>query len=772
VSTGAQIAVLPPVGRHGERTRAQPAPTQRPLVRLAAVGTLGLYGILRWGTMLSPAPMWRLLGLLGLCLALAAAGTARPVLGRSVVALAAVAAVFAMFALSGVPLAWVVHLRVAVTVSWIEGGLSALPGVMVPYSGINQWVRVIELLGAGVLLLDAGLLLAFVPRGLGDLRRAGAALPLIALAVVPSTLVRPQLPYLQGLILFALLALMMWGERVRRDDLAAVLALGAIVGVAGMFLAPMLDPRTPWLDPRSFAGSLSPTHVDSFDWTQRYGPLNWPRTGHEVLDVKPSQGPDYWKAEDLDSFDGFGWVADNVQQGSLPPADRAAVRRWTQTIQVTIRAMTSTDVIAAGFASQPNHISGLALSGLGAGTWMSTNELGPGDSYSVRVYTPHPTPDRLATAYDGAAGGAGFPLQALQGYMTLTVPQAASSKLPPQSVFFAPYGSGAAPQNLSDVTSVTGPEAIAGSPYARAYALARQLAREARTPYAYVRSVEHYLSTANGFQYDENPPLDPHPLESFLFTNKRGYCQQFAGAMALLLRLGGIPARVATGFTSGTYNSASREWVVSDIDAHSWVEVWFPHYGWVRFDPTPGAAPARGGRTPITSLAAASKAGSPVAPRHAVGGLASTTPSTKGSGGGASVALIGLLVALAVILVLVVVATRGIAEPSGDQLLAELERALARSGRPISPGVTLVELEHRFRTSADAAGYVRAIRAIRFGGAGAVPSRRQRRALRSQLRAGLGLGGRLRALWALPPQWLPPASGLIGRMRGIRSAQK
>jgi hypothetical protein len=70
----------------------------------------------------------------------------------------------------------------------------------------------------------------------------------------------------------------------------------------------------------------------------------------------------------------------------------------------------------------------------------------------------------------------------------------------------------------------------------------------------------------------------------------------------------------------------------------------------------------------------------------------------------------------------------------------------------VSDGVTLAALERRFRTSPDAASYVRTLRMARFGGDGALPTLRQRRALRAQLRAGLGLGGALRALWALPPR--------------------
>src|SRR6202035_3686858 len=88
----------------------------------------------------------------------------------------------------------------------------------------------------------------------------------------------------------------------------------------------------------------------------------------------------------------------------------------------------------------------------------------------------------------------------------------------------------------------------------------------------------------------------------------------------------------------------------------------------------------------------------------------------------------------------------------GGELLAELERALRRCGRPVADGVTLVALEQRLRSSPDAAAYVRAIRIERYGGAGDPPNATQRRALREQLALGLGPAGRLRALWALPPR--------------------
>src|SRR6185503_16623675 len=79
-----------------------------------------------------------------------------------------------------------------------------------------------------------------------------------------------------------------------------------------------------------------------------------------------------------------------------------------------------------------------------------------------------------------------------------------------------------------------------------------------------------------------------------------------SGAMALLLRMAGIPARVSTGFTSGSLDAKTREFVVRDLDAHSWVEVWYHEIGWVTFDPTPASAPPRsqpneGGQTSTPS---------------------------------------------------------------------------------------------------------------------------------------------------------------------------
>jgi hypothetical protein len=114
----------------------------------------------------------------------------------------------------------------------------------------------------------------------------------------------------------------------------------------------------------------------------------------------------------------------------------------------------------------------------------------------------------------------------------------------------------------------------------------------------YSRAVDIEQKLQHGFEYslDTTPESRSRdPLADFLFVTKRGYCEYFASAMAVLLRTQGIPARVATGFQSGYYNDVSSTWVVRASDAHAWVEAWIEGRGWVTFDPTPPASDAASG---------------------------------------------------------------------------------------------------------------------------------------------------------------------------------
>jgi hypothetical protein len=114
-------------------------------------------------------------------------------------------------------------------------------------------------------------------------------------------------------------------------------------------------------------------------------------------------------------------------------------------------------------------------------------------------------------------------------------------------------------------------------------------ANKAQNEYEAAIALEHYFR-AHPFHYTLTPHLSgPAPaLAEFILKTHRGYCQMFSGAMALVLRMHGIPARVAVGFTSGRLQG-SDTYIVNDHDAHAWVEVYFPGYGWLPFEPTPGS---------------------------------------------------------------------------------------------------------------------------------------------------------------------------------------
>ncbi|QGK70908.1 transglutaminase [Allosaccharopolyspora coralli] len=96
-----------------------------------------------------------------------------------------------------------------------------------------------------------------------------------------------------------------------------------------------------------------------------------------------------------------------------------------------------------------------------------------------------------------------------------------------------------------------------------------------------------FTDPANGFRYELEtaPPTSADGVADFLFRGKRGYCEQFASAMAVLLRAVGIPSRVAVGFTAGTDQGETR--TITTDDAHAWVEAHLPGVGWTTFDPTP-----------------------------------------------------------------------------------------------------------------------------------------------------------------------------------------
>ncbi len=119
-------------------------------------------------------------------------------------------------------------------------------------------------------------------------------------------------------------------------------------------------------------------------------------------------------------------------------------------------------------------------------------------------------------------------------------------------------------------------------------------AAHATTPYDKAKAIETYLRDNYTYNLDVTTPGGKDPLDYFLFTSKQGYCEFFASAMGDMLRSLGIPTRLVNGFGPGTYDATTNAWIVRGEDAHTWVETYFPTFGWIPFEPT-----ADGVYTPI-----------------------------------------------------------------------------------------------------------------------------------------------------------------------------
>ena len=753
-------APRPPPAAAGRPTPPRSAPPAPPaallpvhVARLVGFFPLAALGALQWSRMVQPAASDALLGCV---IAATGAGYGLTVVARrrppaltriAVTLLAAALLLLIALAAAGVPG------RLFKPHGWddlaagIGQGLGAVSTVRTPYGGLDEWTRIVIVLG-GCALAGLAALLAFVPRRGG--RSGHPITAAVALGVLYTTPVMQhdiRLPFLAGLLFALLLASFLWLERVQRRGAGLAAALVAAAALGGYVAAPLLDGDRALLDYEELAQSLSPSATAQYRWNHDYGPLDWPRDGREVLRVQARHRA-YWKAVNLTAFDGLRWVQDTGQ--ARDPLETAVFRRaWVQRIKVTLRALRTRQFVGAGTTLDILDAPRVATSNA-PGVYETVSEpLRRGHAYHALVYAPRPTTTQLRRA--GSDYGR---VQRDYGVMALGGVRPGGR---PTTVGFAWWAESGAPVIVGGFNE-DARAMLDGSPYGRVYALAQRLRAGTDTPFEYVRAIERYLA-APRFSYDETPPPSRAPLADFLLRDRAGYCQQFSGAMALLLRMGGVPARVASGFSPGIVNTERNEYVVRDVDAHSWVEYWAPGIGWVTRDPTPAEAPARaqaadlaagGGDDPVTFSGSERALGN----SPDTGGAAAASGTSAQDDGPSALALAGGgLLALAAVAALVLAWRRRRAQDAddADPELAELRRALRRSGREPPADLTLEELAARM-AGTPAHGYVRTVADARFGYGAGRPTRADRSALRRELGAGLGARGRLRAWWALPPR--------------------
>ncbi len=720
----------------------------------------------------------------------------------------AIVALFVGYWLSGAGLGMLKPRNWDDLLSGLGTGLQALGTVRLPYVSADPWPGIVlELLGAQLLIL-AGLL-TFWPRTPTTpgtrvpLTPPDRGYPIVSLAVMLVVIASPVVslggtgarPLLLGLVLAGLTVCFLWLERLPFRPGLGVAGLLAVALVGALPIAALADRGQPWFDYRSFAESLGPDDPVRFSWEQSYGPISWPRDGNEVMRVV-SASPLYWKARNLDEFNGQSWTTrtepiDDFGGGTFDldmPADWEQHRAYTETIDVSVRRMRIRDVIGAGTTMEVRDSSRDVQPGLSPGTYDAPSALRRGDSYTAEVYVPRPDQEQMAQSTSGAE-------ERQRGERTLTVPFREGEGVRVSEIASNVTEGAADPSTVTEARVRFGAwdgdvdDSAAGYPslrrqefdvnavmersvYARTWELVQELKRDKETAMDYVRAVDEYLSGPE-FRYVERPAQAPRgeaPLEYFINQTHEGYCQHYAGAMALMLRMGGVPARVATGFSPGGYSDRKKAWIVRDTDAHAWVEIWFDAYGWVTVDPTPEATPARslvgalapdlGASTPgaqaDTGADDAASGDAPpisVRPELQTGGVGEVDVNTDESGTPWWLYALGLVAVLAVGLAIALFLRRPRGPTPMDRAIAEVEDALRRVGRPVTTGTTLIQLEHRLGShSPEVSAYLRALAAGRYALAPPPPSREGRRALRRALAQGLGFGGRVRALWALPPR--------------------
>ena len=344
-----------------------------------------------------------------------------------------------------------------------------------------------------------------------------------------------------------------------------------------------------WDDVMAFQGTINPATT-------------------QVLQVD-SPAPLYWKARTYNTYTSKGWISEEteyVSVGDLPSLTSSAGGQERVQVSYIVTPLYASKVLfAGGRVAQVDReadaevavvpapsTSGILVSGVsseGIRTLLETIQAEQGDSGTA-------VQDRIA----------GFPLPSS---INFTINEEALPAAPDVLSIRARNGVFPAhePYQVTASVSTAGPEQLraAGEAYPlhvvtrytqltpdlprRVKDLAASLTADAETPYDKALAVEAHLKTLPYNLEVEPPPYDADGVDHFLFEQGQGYSEYFASSMAVMLRSVGVPARVAVGYTTGDPLESVPAYTVTDSHSHAWVEVYFPGYDWIPFEPTPGA---------------------------------------------------------------------------------------------------------------------------------------------------------------------------------------
>jgi len=425
----------------------------------------------------------------------------------------------------------------------------------------------------------------------------------------------------------------LWAARGRLAALVPATAAVALVAAVG---GQALGPEEQWIP--FVDAATRPPQFSRLDTTQSYGPLGDRRTGRTMLEIE-SPTPALWRMQVLERFDGGRWTVRLRPRPDLPQPGATTER-------TTVRVEGLRDELVAA----PGRITAVDGDDVEREAGEARRLRGDperGDTYEVTSEVVRASAERLEDVLIPGPGR--------------------------YSDYTRIWGGGEVRRGGRPIIELADRSTSFGgaTDFMRVVRIAADLADGAPTQLELVRRVQSYLVDDDRFRYTTDvPDAGPQPLYDFLLRDRAGYCQQFAGAAALLLRMAGVPTRVVTGFATGE-PTGDGTWEVRDRDAHAWIEVYFPGTGWVPFNPTPTDAEA--------TVDAAVDVFAPA--------------SAGGTGGGSGGALLLVPIALAGTAVVLRVRRRRRADvpaavPTGE-LLARLVPG------PVGPATTLSGLRPR-----------------------------------------------------------------------------
>ena len=748
-------------------------------LRALAFFALAAFASLGYGELLLHPPAGRLLALAAIATAGCATLALRRADGRPAVPAAArPVAVLATLLLSLLALGVPAHLLIPSgwgrLVRHVGDGVDGLGAWLWPYRGGARWSRLAVLLVVPFVLLAAGALCFWPGTGHARGRRTAALAMLVGVFLTGAANTPQSEPGLRGLVLLFLIVFWLWAPTGRQGGALRAARWLIVPALAALALRPALSSSSAWIGFREPSAATSANA--SFQWDQRYGPITWARTDATMLTVAVAD-PGLLRVTSLDRFDGLRFLRSDEPAGDARiDLGRRPNRRWLSRATVTVAGLRSRLLLGGDGVPLTLRWIGsrsLPVARESDGTLAAPTVL-TGGSYEVTSYRPRPSVAQLRRAPRR------FP-RAYMPYVRFALPpRGASALIQPRFAAEAraplPAGGLVGPSAPGRTLTAAAAARVEGSPYGPMFGLARSLASGASGDYDVAEHINEYLRA--NYRYDEHVPLAKYPLEAFLFEQRRGYCQQFSGAMTLMLRMDGIPARVAAGFKPTVYDPVSAAWKIRARDAHSWVEVFFAGIGWVSFDPTPAA--------PITlpgAAAAAKNKGEILGAGTAAGGRATVLANGAGVVAraatpvrGGSAALLEIALALAALLATALAGVwlrghlrlrRALAGEAGAAV-AELRRVLDALG-DTDRGATLERLEKRLcqRGEDAAAVYLASLRDRRYAQPGeraplserrhgqpgerAERPARGRGSLRRALAQGRGVRAALKVITGMPP---------------------